>query len=159
MSTAQSAHYIVDESGALHDGNTWGMGNTGRWGIPNRWRVQSGLVLTFQGVTRWNVLAPGAVLPVARFATWREAMDYADRMARTREVVLPRPQLNEDGKVEFDFNEWSGLDYTPEWPDGATYDRRTGPNNPAFGASVWIPREHWKPLALVLLALAEQEKA
>ena len=24
------------------------------------------------------------------FPTWREAMDYADRMARTREVVLPR---------------------------------------------------------------------
>lgn len=27
------------------------------------------------------------------FDTWREAMDYADRKARTREVVLPR-QLN-----------------------------------------------------------------
>ena len=24
------------------------------------------------------------------FLTWREAQDYADRMARTREVVLPR---------------------------------------------------------------------
>ena len=24
------------------------------------------------------------------FRTWREAMDYADRMSRTREVVLPR---------------------------------------------------------------------
>ena len=93
------------------------------------------------------------------FATWREAMDYADRMARTREYVLPRPQLNQAGYVEFDFTEWSGLDYTPEWPDGATYDRRTGPNKPPFGASVWIPREHWKPLALVLLALAEQENA
>lgn len=92
-----------------------------------------------------------------RFSTHAEALDYADRMARTREYVLPRPQLNEDGKVEFDFTEWSGLDYTPEWPDGATYDRRTGPNKPPFGASVWIPREHWKPLALALAALAEQE--
>lgn len=26
----------------------------------------------------------------AFFRTWREAQDYADRMARTREVVLPR---------------------------------------------------------------------
>lgn len=26
----------------------------------------------------------------AFFPTWREAQDYADRMARTREVVLPR---------------------------------------------------------------------
>ena len=92
------------------------------------------------------------------FPTHAEALAYADRMARTREVVLPRPQLNEDGKVEFDFTEWAGLDYTPEWPDGATYDRRTGPNKPPFGASVWIPRKHWKPLALALLALAEQEE-
>lgn len=159
MSVTQSAHYIVDESGQLHDGNTWGMGNTDRWGIPNRWRVQHGFVPTFRGVMRWKVLAPGAVLPVARFGTWREALDYADRMARTREVVLPRPQLNEDGRVEFDFTEWSGLDYWPEWPDGAIYDRRTGPNQPAYDASVIIPREHWKPLALALAALTEQEES
>lgn len=25
------------------------------------------------------------------FFTWREALDYADRLARTRELVLPRP--------------------------------------------------------------------
>ena len=98
-------------------------------------------------------------LPAELFPTWRMAQDYADRMARTREVVLPRPQLNEDGRVEFDFTEWAGLDYTPDWPNGAIYDRRTGPNKPAFGASVIIPREHWKPLANALHALAEQEDA
>ena len=92
------------------------------------------------------------------FPTWRDALAYADQRARTREVVLPRPQLNEDGKLEFDFTEWAGLDYTPEWPDGATYDRRTGPNKPAFGASVLIPRERWKPLALALLALHYQQE-
>ena len=27
---------------------------------------------------------------IVMFPTWREAQDYADRMARTREVVLPR---------------------------------------------------------------------
>lgn len=92
------------------------------------------------------------------FPTWREALAYADQQARTREVVLPRPQLNDDGKLEFDFTQWSGLDYTPEWPDGATYDRRTGPNMPAFPASVRIPRERWKPLALALLALHYQQE-
>ena len=30
----------------------------------------------------------------ARFDTWREAMDYADRRARTVEVVLPVPEVN-----------------------------------------------------------------
>lgn len=142
MSVTQSAHYIVDESGQMNDGNTWGMGNTGRWGIPNRWRVQSGLVLTFQGVTRWNVLAPGAVLPVARFATWREAMDYADRMARTREYVLPR--VAPQGEVS--------VSATWYCDQGAIhYINSAGQVVQGAPADV-------KPLALVLLALAEQEE-
>lgn len=92
------------------------------------------------------------------FRTWREAQDYADRRARTREYVLPRPQLNEDGKVEFDFTEWSGLDYEPALGDKAVYELRTGPG-PRFGErDVLIPREHWQPLAHALLALAEQEE-
>ena len=33
----------------------------------------------------------------AFFRTWREAQDYADRMARTREYVLPRP--DKDGYI------------------------------------------------------------
>lgn len=122
---------------------------------PGRWRVVRSRASRYG--LRWYVERRGCH-GIVSFPTWREAQDYADRMARTREVVLPRPQLNEDWKVEFDFTEWAGLDYTPEWPDGATYDRRTGPNMPAFGASVWIPREHWKPLANALNALAEQEE-
>ena len=34
----------------------------------------------------------------AAFTTWREAMDYADRIARTREVVLPRGPYEIRGK-------------------------------------------------------------
>ena len=117
---------------------------------PKRWRV-------WKDRGDWVVSSPEYA--ERGFRTHAEAVAYADRMARTREVVLPRPQLNEDGKVEFDFTEWAGLDYWPEWTDGAIYDRRTGPNKPAFGASVWIPREHWKPLANALHALAEQEKS
>lgn len=51
-------------------------------------------------MSRWRVdrrTLPYAVIWVAccdgkkgTFRTWREALDYADRMARTREVVLPR---------------------------------------------------------------------
>lgn len=125
---------------------------------PGRWRVMRVRGLSESERAWWYVYRERSHGMVS-FPTWREAQDYADRQARTREVVLPRPQLNEDGRVEFDFTEWSGLDYTPDWPDGAIYDRRTGPNKPAFGASVWIPREHWKPLANALHALAEQENA
>lgn len=50
---------------------------------------------------RWDVYKAGRYawcahrkgeLPKAEglFRTWREAQDYADRMSRTREVVLPR---------------------------------------------------------------------
>ena len=129
----------------------WGDGRMSRhpdW--PKRWRV-------WKDQGDWFVISPEYA--ERYFPTHAEALAYADRMARTREYVLPRPQLNEDGYVEFDFTEWAGLDYTPEWPDGATYDSRKGPNEPAFGASVRIPREHWKPLANALHALAEQEKA
>lgn len=169
MSATQSAHYIVDESGQLHDGNTWGMGNTDR-GIPNRWRVKHGFVPTFRGVTRWKVLAPGAVLPVARFRTWREAMAYADRMARTREVVLPRPNFEDEvaertalGPMQYrKVKGWSfpehqvALMYEPE-SDVALYylvDDTTKQQR-ALG----LRREEWVDVATALLALAEQEEA
>lgn len=130
-----------------------------RWEIPTRWRVKYAPCPTFEGMTYWAVLAPGAVVPVARFRTWRETQDYADRQARTREVVLPRPQFNKDGKVEFDFTEWAGLNYEPALGDKAVYELRTGPG-PRFGErDVLIPREHWKPLANALHALAEQEES
>lgn len=124
---------------------------------PGRWKVMRVRGLSEPERAWWYVYRERSHGMVS-FPTWREAQDYADRMARTREVVLPRPQLNEDGHVEFDFTEWAGLDYWPEWADGAIYDSRTGPSMPAFGASVIIPREHWKPLANALQSLTEQEK-
>lgn len=57
---------------------------------PGRWRVRA-----FCGVDRpntWYVERENCG-GVAQFPTWREAMDYADRMARTREVTLPRQPL------------------------------------------------------------------
>ena len=46
-----------------------------------RWRV-------WQDQGDWFVISPEYA--ERAFRTWREAQDYADRMARTREVVLPR---------------------------------------------------------------------
>lgn len=93
------------------------------------------------------------------FHTWREAQDYADRQARTCEVVLPRAITvpHNPGAAEWDFSEWAGLSYTPAWPESAFYDRRGGPIGRHFQGDVSIRREHWKPLALALLALADKE--
>ena len=59
----------------------------------SRWAVRQNLFRDGWGVYRvspdgvsgvlWERISPW-------FDTWREAMDYADRKARTREVVLPR---------------------------------------------------------------------
>ena len=49
---------------------------------PKRWRV-------WKDRGDWIVSSPE--YETRGFRTWREAQNYADRMARTVEVVLPRP--------------------------------------------------------------------
>ena len=105
---------------------------------PGRWRVTWARGLPQTVRNKW-VVSRGNCAGSVQFATWREALAYADRMARTREVVLPR---NHDLKksVHKDIN-------------GDLYAN--------YGsASYWV-QDNWnkgpKPLALALLALAEQE--
>ena len=98
MSVTQSAHYIVDESGQMNDWKTWSLGNNNARMIgrrpevvpgvePGKWRVVRSRVSRYG--LRWYVERRGCH-GIVSFPTWREAMDYADRMARTREYVLPR---------------------------------------------------------------------
>ena len=103
MSAAQSAHYLVDKDGKMHPADVWSLVESSkpkrvdRWEIPARWRVKYQPCFGFEGMTDWAVYAPGGLIPRERFRTWREALDYADRMARTREYVLPR--LRPQGEV------------------------------------------------------------
>lgn len=103
----------------------------------SRWKVTRAQAPTSSGKI-WQVWDGQQRRKV--FRTWREAMDYADRMARTREVVLPR---NHDLKksVHKDIN-------------GDLYANYSS-------ANYWA-QDNWnkgpKPLALALLALAEQEE-
>ena len=92
------------------------------------------------------------IWPEAHFRTMPEAVEYADRRAREKTIVLPRPTVNETSGVAFDFSEFAGLDYQPCMDDIALYER-----GKAFGMDYLIPREHWKPLGLALLSLAEME--
>lgn len=90
--------------------------------------------------------------PRARaFHTWREAMDYADRMARTREVVLPRqqlplslPGLEEGERVFVTYDIEDGSVYLVDQDDGDT---------------VVLYKHELRTLALALLAHEEQEEA
>lgn len=53
-----------------------------KWEVRRRWSY-------FYGDYSWEILDPDGLLS-GDFNTWREAMDYADRKARTVKVRLPR---------------------------------------------------------------------
>ena len=106
---------------------------------PGRWRVVRSRV-SRHGPS-WYVDRQGCH-GIIWFATWREAQAYADRMARTREYVLPR--VAPQGEVS--------VSATWYCDQGAIhYINSAGQVVQGAPADV-------KPLALVLLALAEQEK-
>lgn len=117
----------------------------GRW-IVERWADPNVVAWV-----AWNENKPDRMM---LFPTHAEALDYADKKARTREVVLPRPTRTFNGRPEFDFSEESGLDYNT--PRTAVYDGALDLEY-CCDTTVLIPREHWRPLAAALWALAEQE--
>lgn len=106
-----------------------------------RWRVKRARGLPESERTWWYVERRGCH-GIVSFPTWREAQDYADRMARTREYVLPR--VAPQGEVS--------VSATWYCDQGAIhYINSAGQVVQGAPADV-------KPLALVLLALAEQEE-
>lgn len=96
----------------------------------------------------WEAWNPNT-LEAAYYDTWREAMDYADQRARTREYVLPR------------------ISHSGEWvPDMPTL--RLGWENHPAGTTFWVEDrgvnsiyvrpDELRPLALALLALHYQQE-
>ena len=79
---------------------------------------------------------------VSKREAWREALDYADRMARTREYVLPR--VAPQGEVS--------VSATWYCDQGAIHYINSA------GQVVQGTPAELRPLALALLALAEQEE-
>lgn len=78
------------------------------------------------------------------FRTWREAMDYADRMTRTREVVLPLFTALPTGRHTVHRN---GL--IIEYQRSCSYPQL----QPSY---LVVEPEERRPLALALLALDEE---
>ena len=89
----------------------------------------------------WVTMSPGNRFQ-ADFDTHAEALDYADRMARTREVVLPR--VAPQGEVS--------VSATWYCDQGAIHYINSA------GQVVQGTPAELRPLALALLALAEQEE-
>lgn len=112
----------------------------------SRWEVYRTKFLT-GGWGEWAACNDDA--PTRYFLTWREALDYADRMARTREYVLPRYSL------------------TPRNKSGAFWGARKRGNDYAVfrirdfreTQVIHVSFADLRPLALALLALAERENA
>lgn len=105
----------------------------------SRWRV-------WNDDDEWIVISPE--YEERWFPTWREALDYADRLARTREYVLPR--ISHSG------------DWVPDMPT-----LRLGWENHPTEKTFWVEDQgcgsitvrpdELLPLALAVAALAEQE--
>ena len=107
-------------------------------------------------MNRWKVITTGydwAVLKLSKYGWWlyrdgfnthAEALAYADHMARTREVVLPRLAVRPTSRHMVLEN---GL--IIEWEHNSDF-----PNLPP--KYLTVKPEERRPLALALLALAEQ---
>lgn len=113
-------------------------------------------------MSRWTVYKAGRYawtahregdLPSELFPTWRMAMDYADRRARTREVVLPR-QLNTKRPIGTTKKYWEA---TPHIGNQNTLIRRRSEDGRIL-QQITVNRKDLGLLAHVMLAaLAEQE--
>lgn len=109
----------------------------------NRWTVFR--VTTHVGHA-W--VATGDELSPKLFRTWREAFEFADRRARTREIVLPRPTVVTGGKPQWwveDLIVAKAFDGNPRLTMTSTHPRMSIPNHlrSRFAAAL-IAAEEWE---------------
>lgn len=162
MSTAQSAHWIVGSSGTWypadmrdkHLARSRGRRPEPIPGIkPGRWRVVRARGLPASERAWWYVERENCAESMW-FPTWEEAQDYADRMARTREVVLPRGPYEIRGKQ----NIYEDPITVKPAKHLAGYETvAVGYTTHGVQNGFFLAQDEVRPLALALLALAEQE--
>ena len=115
---------------------------------PGRWQVYKMRGLPESARPGWMV-APEHCGGGVSFPTWREALDYVDRQARTREVVLPRIT---ESKAMIP----GALGLSLE--SGRTWDGKRNTWVRDGVSMVYVASYDLRPLALALLTLAEQEE-
>ena len=103
----------------------------------SRWKVEFGIWWVAMQVDEQGREIPGTA---KRFPTHAEAIAYADKRARTREVVLPRDTARPSEDLEIG----------PMYGGGAVVTTVDD------GASLLLNRKEIRPLSLALLAHAER---
>ena len=112
-----------------------------RWKVRREWRDT---LESYSWVAIWPSGLSGDV-----FFTWREAMAYADRMARTVTVELPRIRTSGDPVP-------GALDLLLGWENPYWAGKHTAWIADRSSDAILVRPYELKPLALALLALAEQ---
>lgn len=126
----------------------------GRWVVTRNRRGPN-----LQLVDGWCVLGPGYYVNRS-FHTHAEALAYADRKARTREVVLPR--LDPTRPVHKAPVKTQGVDnmWVKPGRDGVQIQHHFPPRSEGCKTvntkGMYVPKHHIRPLALALLAHAER---
>ena len=121
----------------------------------SRWKVDRRNLPYPKGAVIWAACCDGKK---RTFRTWREAQDYADRMARTREYVLPRPDKDGDIATTDEQVVWEGTEFertvvSVAWiEEPGTIGLSTGDSDH------YMTTDGAHSIALALLALAEQEE-
>lgn len=122
----------------------------------SRWKVTRAQAPTSSGKI-WQAWEGDQRRKVLR--TWREALDYADRMARTREYVLPRPDKDgdiatADEQVAWENTEFERTVVSVAWiEEPGTIGLSTGDSDH------YMTTDGALSIALALAALAEMEGA
>ena len=120
-----------------------------RWKV-FRWESEVGWI--------WSAGEIGNLWRSCDFRTWSEAVDYADRMARTREYVLPRPDKGGDIATTDEQTAWEGTEFertvvSVAWiEEPGTIGLSTGDSDH------YMTTDGARSIALALLTLAEQEE-
>lgn len=122
---------------------------------PGRWRV-----VRTRGIrppwSSWYVDREGCHGMVS-FSTWREAQDYADRMARTREYVLPRPDKDGDIATTDEQVAWENTEFERTVVSVAWIEEPGTIGLSIGNSDHYMTTDGAHSIGLALLALAEQE--
>ena len=106
----------------------------------SKWKVEGITSRYYRAPRCWDVYDPNGGF-WRSFDTHAEALAYADRKARTREVVLPGPDWLTRHGVRLDVDR---------------YRTSAKANSLKYGIYIDIPTQDLRPLALALLAHAER---
>lgn len=123
---------------------------------PGRWRVMRVRGLSEPERAWWYVYRERSHGMVS-FRTWREAQDYADRQARTREYVLPRPDKDGDIATTDEQIAWENTEFESNVVSVAWIEEPGTIGLSTGDSDHYMTTDGARSIGLALLALAEQE--